>query len=141
MDTSNVALIAGSISSTIFATSLVPMLGKAYRTKDMRSYSLTNIVLTNVGNVIHSIYIYSLPAGPIWALHTFYLIAMGLMLVWYLRYTLDARRLIRDVRNTWRLSSRRVTPWIRAAVTLTALRDRLSRNESTSTPVRRPCPS
>jgi hypothetical protein len=32
------------------------------------------------------VYVFSLPAGPIWLLHTFYLITTGLMLAWYLRY-------------------------------------------------------
>ena len=79
-------VIAGAISTTIFALSALPMLLKAFRTKDLRSYSLGNILLSNVGNVIHSIYVFSLPAGPIWLLHTFYLVTAGLMLIWYVRY-------------------------------------------------------
>ena len=79
-------VIAGAMSSAIFATSALPMLIKAFRTKDLKSYSLPSIALSNIGNVIHSIYIYSLPAGPIWILHSFYLITTGLMLLWYLRY-------------------------------------------------------
>jgi hypothetical protein len=43
-------------------------------------------VLSNVGNVIHSIYVFHLPAGPVWVLHCFYLVSTGLMLLWYLRY-------------------------------------------------------
>jgi uncharacterized protein with PQ loop repeat len=80
----NLPVIAGVISTTIFALSMLPMLLKAYRTRDLKSYSLGNILLCNVGNVIHSVYVFSLPAGPIWVLHMFYLIATGLMLVWYL---------------------------------------------------------
>ena len=45
-----------------------------------------NIVLSNVGNAIHSVYVFDLPAGPVWLLHSFYLVTTGLMLVWYLRY-------------------------------------------------------
>ena len=82
----NLPLIAGSISTTIFALSTLPMLGKAFLTKDLGSYSLGNILLANIGNLIHSIYVFNLPAGPIWLLHTFYLVTTGLMLVWYLRY-------------------------------------------------------
>jgi uncharacterized protein with PQ loop repeat len=82
----NLPIIAGAISTTIFAASTLPMLIKAFRTKDLSSYSLGNMVLSNLGNVIHSIYIFSLPAGPIWLLHGFYLVTTGLMLVWYLRY-------------------------------------------------------
>ncbi len=55
-------LIAGAISTTIFALSALPMLLKAFRTKDLRSYSLGHILLDNVGNVIHSVYVFSLPA-------------------------------------------------------------------------------
>lgn len=61
--------------------------GKAARTKDLSSYSLGNIVLGNLGNVIQSIYVFHLPAGPMWVLHTFYLLSTALMLFWYLRYT------------------------------------------------------
>jgi uncharacterized protein with PQ loop repeat len=85
MDT-NLPVIAGAISTTIFALSTLPMLVKAFQTKDLSSYSLGNILLANVGNVIHSIYVFNLPAGPIWLLHAFYLVTTGLMLVWYLRY-------------------------------------------------------
>jgi uncharacterized protein with PQ loop repeat len=82
----NLPIIAGTISTIIFAFSTLPMLLKAFRTKDMKSYSLGNILLANVGNVIHSVYVFHLPPGPIWLLHAFYLITTGLMLVWYLRY-------------------------------------------------------
>ena len=79
-------VIAGTISTTIFAISTLPMLLKAFRTRDLRSYSLGNMLLANTGNVIHSVYVFHLPAGPIWALHSFYLLTTALMLIWYLRY-------------------------------------------------------
>jgi len=84
----NLALpvVAGAISTAVFAFSALPMLMKAARTKDMTSYSLSNILLSNVGNVAHSIYVFHLPAGPVWVLHCFYLVSTGLMLVWYVRY-------------------------------------------------------
>ncbi len=85
METS-LPVIAGVISTIIFALSTLPMLVKAFQTKDLRSYSLGNILLSNVGNVIHALYVFSLPPGPIWLLHSFYLITTGLMLVLYLRY-------------------------------------------------------
>ncbi len=85
-------VLAGTMSTLIFASSLLPMLVKAARSKDLSSYSLGNIALSNVGNVIHSVYVFHLPPGPIWALHTFYLVATALMLVWYLRYELAGRR-------------------------------------------------
>ena len=79
-------VVAGFVSTAIFAASALPMLMKAFRTKDLKSYSLPNIALSNVGNVIHSVYVYSLPPGPIWVLHSFYLVTTALMLLWYLRY-------------------------------------------------------
>jgi uncharacterized protein with PQ loop repeat len=82
----NLPVIAGAISTTIFAFSTLPMLLKAFQTKDLKSYSLGNILLSNVGNVVHSVYVFSLPAGPIWLLHAFYLVTTALMLFWYLRY-------------------------------------------------------
>ena len=50
MDIQLLSLIAGTISSIILATSNVPMLWKAYKTRDLRSYSLLNIVLVNAGS-------------------------------------------------------------------------------------------
>jgi uncharacterized protein with PQ loop repeat len=82
----NLAVIAGSISSVIFAASVMPMLIKALRTRDLSSYSPGNLVLANLGNLVHSVYVVSLPAGPLWALHGFYLITTGFMLAMYLRH-------------------------------------------------------
>jgi len=82
----NLPLMAGSVSTTLFVVSYLPMLHKAFITKDLSSYSPSNILLANVGNLIHSVYVFSLPAGPIWLLHSFYLVSTGLMLIWYLRY-------------------------------------------------------
>lgn len=80
-------VLAGTISTTIFVGSYLPMLVKAVRTKDLGSYSLGQIVLSNVGNVVHAVYVLHLPAGPVWMLHGFYLVATALMLIWYLRYS------------------------------------------------------
>ncbi len=80
------AVIAGTVSTAIFAASTLPMLIKAARTRDLASYSRVNIVLANLGNAVHSVYVLQLPAGPIWALHAFYVITSGLMLLWHLRY-------------------------------------------------------
>jgi uncharacterized protein with PQ loop repeat len=85
MDT-DLPVLAGTISTAIFTLSMLPMLVKAARTRELRSYSLTNLLLSNTGNVIHSVYVFHLPIGPIWVLHTFYLITTALMLVWYLRW-------------------------------------------------------
>jgi len=80
--------LAGLASTVIFAASTLPMLVKAYRSRDLASYSLGNIALANLGNAVYSVYVYSLPPGPIWLLHTFYLVSSALMLGWYLRYGL-----------------------------------------------------
>jgi hypothetical protein len=80
-------VLAGAVASVIFVGSTLPMLVKAARTRDLGSYSLGNILLSNVGNLVQSIYVFHLPAGPIWALHGFHLVTTALMLVWYLRYT------------------------------------------------------
>ena len=82
----DVAVFAGVMSTGLFAMSYPPMLVKAARTKDLSSYSLGNLATTNVGNVLYSVYVFSLPVGPIWFLHGFYLVASALMLIWFLRY-------------------------------------------------------
>jgi hypothetical protein len=84
-------LVAGSASTLIFAASYVPMLVKAVHTRDLASYSRTSLLLTNLGNAVHSFYVFSLPAGPIWALHAFYLATSILMTGWYLHFTRGAR--------------------------------------------------
>ena len=83
----SLSVLAGTVSTTIFVISYLPMLLKALRTRDLRSYSSSNLVLANVGNGVHSVYVFSLPPGPIWALHSFYLVSTALMLAWYVRYT------------------------------------------------------
>jgi hypothetical protein len=84
--------LAGSVATGIFTLSTLPMLVKASRTKDLASYSLGNIGLANMGNVLSSLYVFHLPMGPVWALHSFHLVTSGLMLVWYLRYALPRNR-------------------------------------------------
>lgn len=80
------AVLAGTVSTALFASSNLPMLLKAARTRNLASYSLSNLVLSNVANGIHTFYVLSLPAGPIWALHGFYVVTMVFMLAWYLRF-------------------------------------------------------
>lgn len=82
----DLAVLAGSVSTMVFAGSVMPMLVKAVRTRDLASYSLGNLLLANIGNLVHAVYVYSLPAGPIWALHGFYLITTGFMLAMYVRH-------------------------------------------------------
>ncbi len=80
----DLAVFAGVLSTGLFAMSYLPMLVKAARTKDLSSYSLGNLVITNMGNALYSLYVFSLPFGPIWFLHTFYLVASAIMLGWFL---------------------------------------------------------
>ncbi|MDF2050859.1 hypothetical protein [Arthrobacter sp. Cr_A7] len=82
----NLPVLAGTLSTVLFALGMLPMLVKAARTRDLASYSLGNLVLSNVANAVHSIYVFNLPAGPIWVLHLAYIVASALMLAWWLRY-------------------------------------------------------
>jgi uncharacterized protein with PQ loop repeat len=82
----NLPVLAGTVSTVLFAVGMLPMLLKAARTKDLASYSLGNLLLSNVANAVHSIYVFNLPAGPIWVLHLAYVLASALMLAWWLRY-------------------------------------------------------
>ena len=79
-------ITAGVVATVVFASSTLPMLGKAVRTKDLASYSRGNLVLANVGNAVYSVYVFTCRPGPIWLLHTFYILTSALMLVWSLRY-------------------------------------------------------
>ena len=85
-------VLAGGVSTIIFAGSVMPMIVKAVQTRDLASYSLGNLLLSNMGNLVHSVYVYSLPAGPIWALHAFYLVTTGFMLAMYLRHEALGRK-------------------------------------------------
>jgi len=84
--TSTLAVLAGSVSTVVFIASYLPMLYKAARTHDLASYSAGNLVLANVGNAVYSVYVFSLPAGPIWALHSFYLLSSLAMLGMWLTF-------------------------------------------------------
>ncbi|MET9275123.1 hypothetical protein [Kribbella sp. NPDC003557] len=86
MTGASVALLAGTMSTILFASSALPMVVKAIRTRDLASYSPLNLVLANVGNAVHCIYVVHLPAGPIWILHGFYVVTSALMLLWWLRF-------------------------------------------------------
>ena len=86
MDTARLAVLAGMISTSIFAVSHIPMLARAFRTKDLRSYSAANLVLSNLGNGFHWLYVASLPFGPIWFLHGFYTLVAAMMLLWFVLY-------------------------------------------------------
>ena len=92
MDIQTLSMVAGSISSLFFISANVPMLVKAYKTRNLRSYSLGNMLLINAGNMLYWLYISSFPPGPIWVLHSFYTVTSVVMLVWYLRYERSWRR-------------------------------------------------
>lgn len=97
---SSLPLAAGTIATVVFAASALPMLGKAARSKDLASYSRSNLVLANVGNFVYSLYVFHLPPGPIWLLHTFHAGTSALMLFWSLRYARTHRRTASPVART-----------------------------------------
>lgn len=84
-------LVAGTVSTTLFVISYLPMLTKAIRTRDLTSYSVGYLLIANVGNAVHSVYVFSLPVGPIWFLHSFYLLSTAVMLFWYWLYRSSRR--------------------------------------------------
>jgi hypothetical protein len=86
MSVGDLPVLAGTVSTTLFVTSYLPMLVKAFRTRDLSSYSRGNLVLASVGNVVYTVYVVSLPVGPIWFLHTFYVLCTALMLLWHLQH-------------------------------------------------------
>jgi len=86
MESQHVQVAAGFVSSAIFMISNFPMLYKAITTKNLRSYSLGQIGLANIGNMLHWVYVAGLPFGPIWFLHGFNTAVTVLMLIFYLRY-------------------------------------------------------
>jgi uncharacterized protein with PQ loop repeat len=85
-------IAAGTLATIVFAASALPMLGKAARSRDLKSYSRANLVLANVGNAVYSVYVFHLPPGPIWLLHSFYVVSSALMLFWSLRYARQPHR-------------------------------------------------
>jgi hypothetical protein len=93
MEPEIVQAVAGFTSTEIFASSKIPMLMKAFITKDMKSYSLGHITLSNTGNAIYWLYVASLPVGPIWFLQGFFTLADILMLL----CLLNGRRLVNSL--------------------------------------------
>jgi uncharacterized protein with PQ loop repeat len=79
-------ILAGFASSTIFIISTLPMLFKAFKTKDLSSYSLGHLILGTLGNMMYWLYVISLPLGPVWFLQAFFTMASASMLFCYLRY-------------------------------------------------------
>ena len=89
MNSDSLPIFAGFASSTIFISSNLPMLFKAFRTKDLSSYSPGHLILGTLGNMIYWLYVISLPFGPVWYLQAFFTIASISMLFCYLRYERD----------------------------------------------------
>lgn len=98
MSIEQLQVIAGMTSTVIFISSNLPMLYKAFRTREMGSYSFAQITLSNVGNVIYWLYIVGLPVGPVWVLHGFFTLATALMLIFYLRYEQGWGRYAQSIR-------------------------------------------
>lgn len=96
MDIHAFQLFAGAISGGIFITSNLPMLLKAFQTRDLKSYSLGQLLLGNLGNGVYWVYLISLPFGPAWLIHGFFTLSSLLMLVGYLYYEFDCAR------HSWR---------------------------------------
>lgn len=82
-----IAFIAGTFSTFLFIGSNIPMLWKAYQTKDLNSYSKLNIILANIGNLVYWLYVLNLPPGPIYLLHFFYTVTSLVMLVLLIRHS------------------------------------------------------
>lgn len=81
-----IQILAGSIAGIIFAAGSVDMVVKAWRTKNLRSYSLVQLILNNIGNIFYWLYVFSLPLGPIYFMHGFFSLVSLLMLIWYFAY-------------------------------------------------------
>lgn len=79
-------LLAGTLSTAMFVAAALPMLIKAARTREMASYSVANLMLSNAGNALYAVYIVTTPPGPAWVLHGFNVTVAALMLGWWLRY-------------------------------------------------------
>jgi uncharacterized protein with PQ loop repeat len=91
MEANQIQIIAGSVSTLMFVSSNFPMLYKAYKTKDMKSYNLGNMAMSNLANLIYWVYVSSLPFGPVWFLHGFNTLVTLMMFVWYWQYEVGCK--------------------------------------------------
>jgi hypothetical protein len=85
----NTATIAGVASTLMFAGSTLPMVVRAARTRDVSSYSRSHLLMTNAGNAVHTVYIASLPPGPVWLLHFVYSSVSAFMFAAHVRWASD----------------------------------------------------
>ncbi len=116
----DIPLVAGTLATVVFAVSNLPMLRKALRTRDVSSYSLLSMVMINGANAVYSLYVFTLPIGPVWGLHTFYVVSCGIMLVLCLRQRRSATRQGRQAAarssvEEWRLRSSSSASTIRSS--------------------------
>ena len=82
----NAVTMAGVISTLMFVGSNLPMVVQAVRSRDVSSYSRGYLVMTNIGNGVYTVYVLSLPPGPVWVLHLVYTSVSAFMLlvhVWW----------------------------------------------------------
>ena len=80
MDFSRFQILVGFFCTAVFALSKVPMLLKALRTRDLRSYSLAHLAMSTGGNLLFWIYVVGLPVGPVWFLQAFFTVTDVTML-------------------------------------------------------------
>lgn len=102
MERQSVEMIAGFGSSLIFILSNFPMVAKAVRTRDLKSYSLGQILLANGGNLLYWLYVAGLPVGPIWFLHGFNTAVALLMLLLYLIFETHLGTAVSQQAAQWR---------------------------------------
>ena len=105
LELSQLPVLAGTVAATIFVGSYLPMVARAVRTRDLSSYSRASLVLANVGNLVQTAYVVTLPLGPIWGLHAFYLLASLVMLGLHLHTQRGAGHPV--PRSSWVRVSRR----------------------------------
>jgi hypothetical protein len=86
MHDQSLPILAGFVSSTIFISSNLHMLFKAFNTKDLSSYSLGHLTMGALGNLIYWLYVINLPFGPVWILQVFFTLASASMFFCYLCY-------------------------------------------------------
>jgi hypothetical protein len=96
MHNHSLSMLAGFASSTIFISSNLPMLFKAFKTRDLSSYSPWHLALGTLGNSIYWLYVISLPLGPVWFLQAFFTIASASMLFCYLHFEKKWLRFSKD---------------------------------------------
>ena len=87
----NTATAAGVLSTIIFAASTLPMVVRAAGTRDVSSYSRSHLLMTNAGNAVHTVYVVSLPPGPVWLLHCIYSCVSAFMFAAHVRWMPPSR--------------------------------------------------